>query len=132
MIDALVAGKMYGTPIERTSKNGNTYVTAKVRAPTRDGEAQFVNIVAFAASVVAALLVLDDGDAVALAGELSAKAYSSKEGEPKPSLELLAQHVLTEFQVTRKRQAAKPTREPEPARPETSAGERELDDDIPF
>ncbi len=133
MIDALVVGKIYGTPLERTAKNGNTYVTAKVRAPTRDGESLFINVVAFANTAATALLALEDGDSVALAGELTAKAYTSKEGAPKPSIELLAHQVLSEYAVQRKRQAAKPTgAESGPTQSDASTAEREFNDDIPF
>jgi single-stranded DNA-binding protein len=133
VIDALVAGKLFGLPVERTAKNGNTYVTAKMRVPTRDGEAQFVNVVAFASSVVAALVAVGDGDAVALTGELTAKAYTGKDGQPRPSLELLAHAVLTPFQVQRRRAAANATARAEPAAEVPSAGtERELDDALPF
>jgi hypothetical protein len=31
MIDALIAGKLYGVPNRRTSKNGNAFTVAKVR-----------------------------------------------------------------------------------------------------
>jgi single-stranded DNA-binding protein len=132
VIAALISGKLYGAPTERTAKNGNTYVTAKVRAPTRDGEAQFVNIVAFSGPAVAALLALEDGDAVALTGEMTAKGYTSKDGEPKPSLELLAHQALTTYQVQQKRKTAKPTQDAEPAGTGLSSSTDEFADDIPF
>jgi len=55
VIDALIAGRLYGTASVRTAK-----VT---------GESLFVNVIAFAASAVEALLALTDGDSVALSGE---------------------------------------------------------------
>jgi single-stranded DNA-binding protein len=105
VIDALISGRLYGAPVEREARNGNRFVTAKVRAAARNGEALFVNVVAFLESAVTALLALGDGDAVALAGELSAKAYTDKQGEPRPSLDLVAHAVLSEYQVQHKRQA---------------------------
>ena len=42
MIDALIAGRLYGNPQSRTSKNGNAFATAKVRTPMAYGEASFV------------------------------------------------------------------------------------------
>ena len=105
MIDALIAGRLYGAPSERTSSNGNTYATAKVRVSVRSGEAYFVNVIAFAPPAIAALLALSDGDSVALSGELTPKTWTDKQGEARPSLDLLAHAVLTEYHVVRKRQA---------------------------
>ena len=66
MIDALISGKLMGTPSQRTSKNGNHFTVAKVRVPNGD-EAVFCNVICFAEGVQAALLALGDGDAVAMA-----------------------------------------------------------------
>jgi hypothetical protein len=107
MIDALIAGRLHGKPSERTSSNGNRYATAKVRVSVRTGEAYFVNVIAFADAAADALLALTDGDSVALTGELTPKVYVPASGEPRPSLDLLAHAVLTEYHVTRKRQAMK-------------------------
>lgn len=111
MIDALIAGRIYGKPSERTSNNGNYYAVAKVRVSVRDGEAYFVNVIAFDEAAIGALLALSDGDSVALSGELTPKVYQPKEGPPRPSLDLLAHAVLTAYHVSRKRQAV--TTDPE-------------------
>lgn len=105
MIDALIAGRIHGKPAERTSANGNTFATVKLRVTVRDGEAFFVNVIAFAQAAVTALLALSDGDSVALAGELTPKVWTDKEGTARPSLDLLAHAVLTSYHVTRKRAA---------------------------
>jgi hypothetical protein len=68
VIDALVSGRIYGSPAERIARNGSRFVTAKIRVPTRDGAAQFINVIAFANTAITALLALEDGDAVALGG----------------------------------------------------------------
>lgn len=49
-----------------------------------------------------ALLALGDGEAAALAGELTAGVYTGKDGTPRPKLDLV---VLTEYHVTRRRRA---------------------------
>ena len=105
MIDALVAGRLYGASASRTTKAGKPFATAKVRVSTRDGGAVFLAVVAFADSAVTALLALQEGDSVALSGELTATAYTDKEGVAKPSLSLLAHSVLSEYHVARKRKA---------------------------
>ena len=104
MIDALVSGKLFGKPVERTTKNGSRFATAKVRAAAGE-ETIFCNVIAFSASAVTALLALDDGDAVALAGELTAKVWTDRNGEAKPSLDLKAHAVLTGYHVRRRRRA---------------------------
>ena len=58
MIDALIAGRVYGTPAERTSKTGKPFAVAKVRAAAGDGESIFVNVVAFDQAPCKALLAL--------------------------------------------------------------------------
>jgi len=105
MMDALIAGKLYGQPAERTSKTGNPFVTAKVRAAAGDGESLFVNVIAFAQGACAALLALDDGDPVALAGSVTPRAWIDKEGQPRPALDMVAAQVLTPYHVNRKRAA---------------------------
>lgn len=58
MIDALIAGKLFGAPQKRTGKSGHPFVVAKVRATAGDGESLFVNVIAFDAKAQAALLAL--------------------------------------------------------------------------
>lgn len=50
-------------------------------------------------------LGLGEGDAVALSGPLTPKAWLDKEGAARPALDLVASHVLTAYHVTRKRKA---------------------------
>ena len=54
MIDALIAGKLRGTPSQRTSKNGNPFTVAKVLVPASDGNV-FCNVIAFNESAQASL-----------------------------------------------------------------------------
>ncbi len=117
MIDALIAGRVCGAPVSRTSATGKPFATAKVRAPTRNGEALFVNVIAFAQAAVAALLALADGDTVALVGELTPTAWTDKEGKARPGLDLLAHAVLSEYHVARKRKAVREADEPAEALP---------------
>lgn len=106
MIEGLVAGKVYWRPERRVGNNsGRPFVTAKVRAPAGDGEAVFVNVVAFEPAAQAALLALGDGDAVTLAGAMTAKAWTDREGTARPALDLVAAQVLTTYHLRRKREA---------------------------
>ncbi len=105
MIDGLIAGRLHGKPVERLDKSGNPYAIAKVLAPTGDGDGAdvFVNVIAFDATACAAILALDDGDSVALAGNLTPKVWTDKQGNTRPSVDMVAAQVLTAYQVTKKR-----------------------------
>ena len=104
MIDALIAGKLHGAPTQRTSKNGNTFTTAKVRVPTGD-DSIFCNAICFDERAQAALLALDTGEAVALAGSLKVGVWQAKDGTTRPSLDMTASQVLTTYSVAKKRRA---------------------------
>jgi single-stranded DNA-binding protein len=105
MIDGLIAGKVHGQPTQRTGNSGKPFIIAKVRVAAGDGEAIFVNVIAFSATVCAALLALGDGDSVALAGSLTPKAWLDREGQPRPALDMTAHAVTTPYHVKRKRDA---------------------------
>jgi single-stranded DNA-binding protein len=105
MIDALIAGKLYGQPKQMTGKQGKPFAIAKVRAAAGEGEALFVNVITFDPDTVAALLALGDGDSVALAGSLTPKVWTDKEGNSRPAVDLVAHKLLTAYHVTRKRNA---------------------------
>ena len=115
MIDALISGKLYGQPTERTSKSGKPFALAKVRAAGGDGESLFVNVIAFDTAPCTALLALGDGDSVAISGSLTPKVWTDKEGNARPGLDLVAHQVLTSYSVTKKRSAMHPPPAPAPA-----------------
>jgi single-stranded DNA-binding protein len=133
MIEALVSGKLHGQPAQKISKTGKPFVVAKVRAHISDADV-FVNVIAFSPAACEALLALGEGDAVALAGSLTPKAWTDREGIARPALDLVASQVLTAYHVTRKRKALgrqlpNPSESPPPNRP----NERdELDDGRPL
>lgn len=97
MIDGLVSGRLVGVAEQREGKNATRFAVAKVRATAGDGDTVVVNVIAFSADTCAALLALDDGDAVALAGGLTPKVWSDKQGNTKPALDMVATRVLTAY-----------------------------------
>jgi single-stranded DNA-binding protein len=105
MIDGLIGGKLHGKPAQRVGQSGKAFITATVRTPTANGDALFVNVIAFAQDVGAALLALDDGDSVSISGALTPKAWTDRNGEVKPAMDMVAHALLTTYHVTRKRQA---------------------------
>ena len=105
MIDALIQGRLYGSPKQGTGKNGNTYTTAKVKVAAAQGETLLCGVIAFDEKAQAALLALSDGDSVALSGALTPKVYQARDGEHRPGLDMVAQVVTTAYHVRHKRQA---------------------------
>ena len=105
MIDALIAGRLYGHAEERAGQAGSTYVTCKVRVARDDGDAVICNVIAFDVDVRQALLALGDGDSVAMSGALTPKVWTDKQGNTRPALDLVAHAVLSAYDVTRRRRA---------------------------
>ena len=114
MIEAIISGKVYGKPAQRTSKTGAVFTVAKLRVATSASESLFVNVIAFSDSAQAALLALDDGDAAALAGTLSPTVWTDREGNTRPALDLVAAQVLTAYGLAKKRAAVRAAGEPAP------------------
>ena len=75
MIEALVSGKLHGQPTQKIAKTGKPLVVAKVRVHAGDADV-FVNVIAFSPAACDALLALGEGDAVALTGSLTPKAWT--------------------------------------------------------
>ena len=109
MIDALVGGKLFKAAEERRSQAGKTFVTANIRAADGEGEGLFISVVAFNDSAKAALLAMEEGDSVSLAGTLKIGTYEARDGSVKASVSMVAQNVMSAYQVSRKRKAAAET-----------------------
>lgn len=109
MIDALIGGTLHAAPEQRTSAGGKTYVLAKVRTPTAGGESLFVNVICFDRDTCAALLALGAGEPVHLAGALTPKAWTDREGNARPVVDMTASACLTAYAVKKRRDAGKPT-----------------------
>ena len=95
MIEALIAGHLMGDASRRIDKTGREFVVARVLARNRADEEFIVNVIAFDEAPCAALLALADGDALSLAGALTPKVWTDKQGIARPSLDLVATRVLT-------------------------------------
>jgi single-stranded DNA-binding protein len=106
MIDGLIAGRLHGLAQERTGKNGNPFVVAKLLAANTDGENLIVNVIAFETTTCKALLNLQEGDSLALAGSLTPRVWTDKQGAARPSLDMVAHQSLSLFDVQHKRSAA--------------------------
>ncbi len=103
MIEGLVSGQLAGTAEMRAGKNETQYAVAKVRVDTVGGENILVNVIAFSTEACKALLALDDGDVLTMAGNLTPKVWTDKQGNTKPVMDMVATNVLTVYHISRKR-----------------------------
>ena len=95
MIEGLIAGHLMGDASRRIDKTGREFIVARVLARNRADEEFIVNVIAFDGAPCAALLALADGDALSLAGGLTPKVWTDKQGNVRPSLDLVAARVLS-------------------------------------
>lgn len=101
MIDGLIAGRLMGDASRRVDKTGRTYIVARALARNKADEEFIVNVIAFDDAPCAALMALADGDALCLAGPLTPKVWTDKQGNTRPSLDMVATRVLTSFDAHR-------------------------------
>ena len=99
MIDGLVAGRLMGEASRRVDKAGRGYIVARVLARNRADEEFIVNVIAFDELAGKALVALRDGESLTLAGGLTPMVWTDKQGIVRPSLDLVATHVLTAHQA---------------------------------
>jgi hypothetical protein len=94
MIEGLISGTLVGLAENRQGKNGTSYALAKVKAVAADGDSFIVNVISFLTEASAALMALDDGDAVSATGSLTPKVWTDRQGNIRPALDMIATHVL--------------------------------------
>ena len=95
MIDGLIAGRLMGEASRRVDKAGRTFIVARVLARNKADEEFIVNVIAFDDAPCADLLALRDGESLTLAGALTPKVWTDKQGNHRPSLDLVASQVLS-------------------------------------
>ena len=105
MIDALIGGKIAKKPEQRQSKSGKPFVTTSLSANVGNGESVFVSVIAFDPAPCRALLALDTGDSVSIAGSLTPKTYTAKDGTIRATLDVVASQVLSPYAIKKKREA---------------------------
>ena len=121
MIAALITGTLRCKAERRTSRSGNPYVATRIRVQSGEGSASVVCVVAYAAGVQEALLALDIGEAVAIAGVLSARAWTDRDGVALPTLDLIADQVLTVHHAKHKREVLRHSERSEAGAPAGAA-----------
>jgi single-strand DNA-binding protein len=106
MLTILASGTLVSDPRERTTAAGKPYCTTSLRIPCEDGEPVLISAIAFNADAVQALLALTKGDAVAIAGRAKFTSWE-KDGEGKHGLSVVADKVLTVYQIEKRRKQAR-------------------------
>jgi single-stranded DNA-binding protein len=101
MIDGLIAGRLMGDASRRVDKTGRDYTVARVLARNKADEEFIVNVIAFDDAACRALMALADGDSICLSGSLTPKVWTDKQGNARPSLDLVATRVLTVLDADR-------------------------------
>src|SRR3546814_6451606 len=99
MIDALIAGRLYGAPKQGTGKTGNTYTTAKLKAAAGNGETLLCSVICFDDKAQAAMLALDDGDSIAVSGALTPTVWTDTASDTRPALAVVGHAVLQPYNV---------------------------------
>ncbi len=119
MIRCLVTGRLHDTPQARTSANGNTFTTAKLRADGKDGATVWTSIIAFG-ELAERLATLPAGAALSVSGRAEVNAWLDKSGEPRAGLSVVVEELATLRGKPRPPSEARPpsrrpARQPEPA-----------------
>lgn len=113
-IDALLQGRLMAAPTQRTSRNGNPFTTCRLRvsgAAAGESDSLLVNCIAFDERAQAALMSLDAGEGIAVAGALKVGVWTANDGTTKPSLDVTVSQVLTTYSIAKRRKAAQPDQE---------------------
>lgn len=107
MLSILASGTLISDPVSRTSATGKAYATASLRVPAEDSDAMLVSVIAFNADSVAAILALQRGDSVAVAGRGKLTEWTGQDGSQKRGLSVTADKVLTIYAAGKARKAAR-------------------------
>jgi single-stranded DNA-binding protein len=105
MIDALIAGRLYAKPQRRTDKAGKPYTVARVRVLAPTGENLVFHCVCFTEEIASRLLALNEGDGLAVSGDLKVGTFQGKDGTWRPSLDMVVHGLLTNYEVACRREA---------------------------
>lgn len=93
MIRALIAGSLFADPLQRTSKTGKPFATARLFVPQGEEGRIFCSAIAFDDLAVKRLLQLKAGASVAMSGVLKVGTWSAKDGTVNPSLDMVADEI---------------------------------------
>jgi single-stranded DNA-binding protein len=107
MLSVLASGTLIRDPEQRTSAAGKTYCTTLLRAPTEGEDAALVSVIAFSSTAVQQLLAHAKGDSIAVTGRGKLTSWTDKAGGEKHGLSVVAEGVLTPYQLEKRRARAR-------------------------
>jgi single-stranded DNA-binding protein len=107
MLSALASGQLIRAPKHGTSASGTRWANATMRCSTgtdREGAAltSFVQVVCFG-DVADTLAKMTQGDAISVQGPMKQTEYTRDDGEVRHGLEIVANGILTTYQVRQRR-----------------------------
>jgi len=105
MLNILATGTLVSDPRQRITAAGKAFATCQMRVPAEDSEATLVSAIAFNVDAVAAILALTKGDSCAIAGRAKLTSWE-KGGEKRLGLSVVADQVLTIYQIEKRRKRA--------------------------
>lgn len=125
MIRALISGKLHDAPQVRTSQNGNSFTTAKLRADDGKGGSVWCSLIGFG-EAGERLATLKPGSALSVSGRCEVSAWLNKEGEAKAGLSVVVDEL-----VTLKSKPKPPQQRPQQPRQPVAAEFDDMDDWTP-
>ena len=105
-MDVLLQGILAADPQSRTSSKGNPYVTAILRVPISDSDAELFSVIAFSSTAVEALLQRSKGDSIAVSGSTQRNDYTDKSGVERKGWKVVVEGVLSLYHARKARKAA--------------------------
>jgi single-strand DNA-binding protein len=128
-VAVMVSGALGKQPTQRTSKNGNVYLTASLRV-TAANETEWWNLLCFSESAQAEIMRLEVGERLSCQGGLKIELYRGNDGEARVSRTISADAVLALRPRPRERKAKTSA---VPASVQSNSNDRrDFSDDIPF
>jgi len=122
-VSVMLTAALGKLPTQRTSKNGNVYLTASLRVMAGN-ETEWWNLLCFSENAQAEIMRLEVGERLSCQGGLKVELYRASDGEQKISRTIIADGVLALRQPPRER---KPR-----ADDSTQTVDPSLNDSIPF
>lgn len=105
MISVMASGTLISAPTKRTSRNGNDFVTAQLKAFDGD-ESSLVSLVAFDELICKSMLALSKGDALVVSGSGTASTWTGRDGSQCLGLNVVVKVLMTQYAVSKKRKAS--------------------------
>ncbi len=132
MITAMVGGKLWTDPEQRTGQSGKRYTMAKlVTHDGGDAGSTFVSVFAFGETVQGVLLSLGKGAAVTVTGSLKLSVWTDQQGVAHPQATLSAEAILTLHEKSSVDRAVavarRPREEATPSQPPQRPARRDVD-----